>query len=76
MVTNYPNELSLKRNENRRTNPVEVLYASFPFFLYLNATWGGQLLTPLLEFQDSSQWTQPYAARDLGQYLGKQRFGS
>lgn len=52
--------------KNRRANPVEVLYASFPFFLYLNASYGGQLLSPLLEFQDSSQWTQPYAARDLG----------
>lgn len=47
-------------------NPVEVIYASFPFFLYMNASYGGQLLAPLLEFQDSQQWTQPYAARDLG----------
>ena len=50
----------------RRMNPVDVLYASFPFFLYLNATYAGHLLTPLLEYQDSPQWTQPYAARDLG----------
>lgn len=50
----------------RRANPVEVLYASFPFFLYLNSSYCGQLLLPLLEFQDSPLWTQPYAAQDLG----------
>ena len=47
-------------------NPVEVLYASFPFFLYLNATYGGQLLKPLLESQQ--YYDQPYAARDLGTF--------
>lgn len=48
---------------------MEVLYASFPFFLYLNASYAGYLLSPLLEYQDSPQWSQPYAARDLGGLL-------
>lgn len=52
----------------RRVNPVEDIYAAFPFFLYINPTYAGQLLSPLLEFQDSVQYNQPYAARDLGDY--------
>ncbi|TCD67396.1 hypothetical protein EIP91_012431 [Steccherinum ochraceum] len=49
-----------------RINPVETLYASLPYFLYVNASYIGYLLEPLLEFQNSSQYTQPYAATDLG----------
>ncbi|KAK0482633.1 hypothetical protein IW261DRAFT_1592352 [Armillaria novae-zelandiae] len=45
-----------------RVNPVEILYASFPAYLYFNATWAGYLLEPLLRYQQSSQ----YAAQDLG----------
>lgn len=50
----------------RRVNPVEVLYASFSMFLYFNTSFGGPLLSPLLEYQDSSQYTNSYAAADLG----------
>lgn len=42
-------------------------------FLYFDATFGGSfggaLLSPLLEFQNSPQYTQPYAAADLGMYF-------
>ncbi|KAK7685140.1 hypothetical protein QCA50_011503 [Cerrena zonata] len=51
---------------SNRTSPVEAIYASFPFFLSINTTYAGQLLSPLLEFQDSSSNTQAYAARDIG----------
>lgn len=51
-----------------RTSPVETLYASFPFFLSINTTYAGQLLSPLLEIQDLSSNTQVYAARDLGKH--------
>jgi len=51
---------------HRRVNPVEVIYASFPAFLYLNATLAGRLLEPLLEFQSSALYSQVYAASDLG----------
>ncbi|KAK0246468.1 hypothetical protein EDD85DRAFT_758599 [Armillaria nabsnona] len=50
----------------RRVNPVEILYAAFPAYLYFNTTWAGYLLEPLLRFQQSSQYTKTYAAPDLG----------
>ena len=49
----------------RRVSPVEHIFAAFPTYLYLNATWGGALLDPLLELQDS-QTGQMFAAKDLG----------
>ncbi|TCD65510.1 hypothetical protein EIP91_002558 [Steccherinum ochraceum] len=49
-----------------RVNPVETLYASLPLWLYLNATYAGALLSPLLQYQDSPAYTQPFAAQDLG----------
>ncbi|KAK0496795.1 hypothetical protein EDD18DRAFT_1386124 [Armillaria luteobubalina] len=48
--------------DSGRVNPVEILYASFPAYLYFNATWAGYLLEPLLRYQQPSQ----YAAQDLG----------
>lgn len=42
------------------------MYASFSTYLYLNATLGGYLLAPLLEYQELSQYSNPYAAHDLG----------
>ena len=54
---------------HRRVNPVEVIYASFPAFLYLNVTLAGRLLEPLLEFQSSELYSQVYAAPDLGKLL-------
>ncbi|KAI0072439.1 hypothetical protein K474DRAFT_1667817 [Panus rudis PR-1116 ss-1] len=51
---------------SRRVNPVEAIYAAYPFFLFVNATYAGYLLAPLLEYQDSPQYTLPYAMRDLG----------
>ncbi|KAF9039547.1 DUF1793-domain-containing protein [Hymenopellis radicata] len=51
---------------SRRTNPVEVIYAAFPAFLYFNATWAGSLLAPLLKYQASSLYSRSYAAPDLG----------
>ncbi|KAF8518821.1 hypothetical protein BU17DRAFT_66217 [Hysterangium stoloniferum] len=51
---------------SRRVNPVEMIYASFPAFLYLNASLAGALLEPLLEFQTSPSYSKEYAAPDLG----------
>ena len=50
----------------RRVNAVETLYASWPAFLYVNATWAGYLLEPLLRFQSSNVYTKDFAAPDLG----------
>ncbi|KAK7026403.1 hypothetical protein VNI00_015638 [Paramarasmius palmivorus] len=49
-----------------RVNPVETIYASFPAFLYINTTWCRYLLEPLLQYQQSSSYTDEYAAPDLG----------
>ncbi|OBZ70559.1 hypothetical protein A0H81_09078 [Grifola frondosa] len=51
--------------DSGRVNPVETLYASFPMFLYLNASFGKPLLSGLLEFQEGHS-QNPYAAADLG----------
>ena len=53
-------------SSTRRTNPVEVLYAAFPAILYLNATWAGYLLRPLMEFEESALYAESFAAPDLG----------
>lgn len=50
----------------RSVNSVDVLYASFPVYLYLNPAIIGYLLRPLLLAQDTSEYTQPYAAQNLG----------
>lgn len=52
-----------------RVNPVEVMYAAFPAFLCVNATWGGWLLRPVLDFAASPVWQQAYAPRDIGVLL-------
>ncbi|EJD08023.1 DUF1793-domain-containing protein [Fomitiporia mediterranea MF3/22] len=45
---------------------VDVLYAAMPAYLYLNPDILGYLLGPLMEYQESTQYTNPYAAQDLG----------
>ncbi|KAF9007819.1 hypothetical protein BDQ17DRAFT_1237593 [Cyathus striatus] len=49
-----------------RVNPVEVIYAALPAILYFNSTLAGSLLEPLLEYQNSSNYKNAYAAPDLG----------
>ncbi|KAK7026405.1 hypothetical protein VNI00_015640 [Paramarasmius palmivorus] len=49
-----------------RVNPVETIYASFPAYLYINATWCRYLLEPLLNYQQSPSYPNDYAAPDLG----------
>ncbi|KIK51207.1 hypothetical protein GYMLUDRAFT_181767, partial [Collybiopsis luxurians FD-317 M1] len=51
---------------SRRTNPVDVMYAAFPAILYINASWAGYLLKPLLQFQSSELYNKDFAAEDLG----------
>ncbi|KAH9930467.1 uncharacterized protein BXZ73DRAFT_77912 [Epithele typhae] len=48
-----------------RINLVERMYASFPAFLYLNASLAGAMLQPLLQSQ-SQKTLLPYAVQDLG----------
>ena len=49
-----------------RVNPVEVLYAAFPAFMYIDPSLGAPLLEPLFRLQASSNYTTSYAAPDLG----------
>lgn len=63
--------VTLQPPPNRRVNPVDNLYASFPAFLYLDPTLAGKLLEPLLELQTSTgsgnaTSSSTYAAPDLG----------
>ncbi|KAF8180551.1 hypothetical protein K438DRAFT_1938236 [Mycena galopus ATCC 62051] len=51
---------------SQRVNPTEVIYAALPTFMYLNPNITGVLLEPLLEYQNSSAYTNPFAAPDLG----------
>ena len=49
-----------------RVNPVEVLYAAFPAFMYIDPSLGAPLLEPLFRLQASPNYTIPFAAADLG----------
>ena len=49
-----------------RVNPVEVLYAAFPAFMYIDPRLGAPLLEPLFRLQASPNYTIPFAAADLG----------
>lgn len=49
-----------------RINPVETLYASLPFFLYIDPGYMGHLLEPHLEYATSVAFSLSYAAGDLG----------
>lgn len=47
-------------------NVVDILYASLPAYLYFNPDLAAYLLSPLLEYEDSSHYQLPYAARSIG----------
>ncbi|KIK52995.1 hypothetical protein GYMLUDRAFT_250707 [Collybiopsis luxurians FD-317 M1] len=51
---------------SRRTNPVDILYAAFPAILFLNASWAGYLLQPLLQFESSELYKNDISAAGLG----------
>ncbi|KAF9261526.1 hypothetical protein L218DRAFT_1001558 [Marasmius fiardii PR-910] len=48
------------------SHPVETIYASFPAFLYVNSSWGKNLLEPILSLQVSLNSSSSYAVSDLG----------
>ncbi|KAF8883859.1 hypothetical protein BD779DRAFT_1626150 [Infundibulicybe gibba] len=51
--------------DTSRVNPTELMFAAFPAFLYLNASWAGFLLRPSLH-QQAATPTSAYASPDLG----------
>ncbi len=48
---------------------VDVIFPSFPFFLYTNPRWLAYLLEPLLEHQGSGQYPNKYSMHDLGSHF-------
>ena len=49
-----------------RVNAVEVLYAAFPAFMYIDPSLGVPLLEPQFRLQASPKYTIPFAAAGLG----------
>ena len=47
-------------------NTVDVIYGTWPLFLYTNATIGKQLLLPLLEYQASGQYLNQWCVHNMG----------
>lgn len=48
---------------------IDVIYPSFPFFLYTNPRWLAYLLEPLIEHMLSGQYPNRYAMHDLGAHF-------
>jgi hypothetical protein len=57
----------ISSNGNMQT--VDVIFPSFPFFLYTNPRWMAYLLQPLLEYQMSGQYPNDYSTHDLGTHF-------
>ncbi|KAJ7831647.1 hypothetical protein B0H13DRAFT_1734851 [Mycena leptocephala] len=69
-VMAFMKDVGNSQSDSRRVNPTETIYATLPAFMYLNASITGALLEPLLEYQSSSAYSNPYAAPDLGAQTG------
>lgn len=46
----------------------DVLYAAMPVYIYLWPDLLSYLLSPLLEYQETPAYTNPYAAQDIGPF--------
>jgi hypothetical protein len=56
-------------SSNGNFQTVDVIFPSFPFFLYTNPRWLAYLLEPLLEHQLSGQYPNQYSMHDLGYHF-------
>lgn len=50
-------------------NSPDVMYAAMPAYIYLWPDLLGFLLRPLLEYQETSSYTNAYAAQDVGSLI-------
>lgn len=56
-------------SSNGNFQTVDVIYPSFPFFLYTNPRWLAYLLEPILEHTLSGQYPNQYTMHDLGAHF-------
>lgn len=56
-------------SSNGNFQTVDVIFPTFPFFLYTNPKWLAYLLEPLLEHQLSGQYPNDYSMHDLGAHF-------
>lgn len=56
-------------SSNGNCQTVDVIFPSFPFFLYTNPRWLSYLLEPLIEHQLSGQYPNDYSMHDLGTHF-------
>lgn len=56
-------------SSNGNFQTVDVIFPSFPFFLYTNPDWLIYLLEPLIEHQLSGQYPNNYSMHDLGTHF-------
>ena len=56
-------------SSNGNFQTIDVIFPSFPFFLYTNPRWLAYLLEPLIEHTLSGQYPNDYAMHDLGTHF-------
>lgn len=56
-------------SSNGNFQTVDVIFPSFPFFLYTNPRWLAYLLEPLIEHMLSGQYPNTYSMHDLGTHF-------
>lgn len=56
-------------SSNGNAQTIDVMFPSFPFFLYTNPRWLAYMLEPLLEHTLSGQYPNKYAMHDLGAHF-------
>lgn len=56
-------------SSNGNSQTIDVIFPSFPFFLYTNPRWLAYILEPLIEHMMSGQYPNDYAMHDLGKHF-------
>ncbi|KAL9126247.1 MAG: hypothetical protein Q9217_004680 [Psora testacea] len=56
-------------SSNGNFQTIDVIFPSFPFFLYTNPRWLAYMLEPLIEHTLSGQYPNKYAMHDLGAHF-------